>query len=153
MMKNKFSFFVRVYGSAAIIPTGTTSDTVSVPTMPRIEHDRSPAPLAIDFDSLGRELEQWPNLYFEWDGSFVWVSPQRLADGSPAWQVDGMLYDHAGALQYVELKGHCPMDAWRKLISAMGLATNSQPPIIHDVSNDRWLDIPTFEQIFIIESK
>ncbi len=153
MMQNEFSFFVRVYGSAAIIPNGTTSDTGSVPAVLRIEQDRSPSPLAIDFDSLGRELEHWPNLYFEWDGSFVWVSPQRLADGSPAWQVDGMLYDHAGALQYVELKGHCPMDAWRELISAMGLTANTQQAIIHDVANDRWLDLPTFEQIFIIETK
>jgi hypothetical protein len=146
MTQSDFSFFVRVYGRASSVTNDQrVSSQPSALNSLGSHFEGSLAPLPVDFDSLGRELERWPNLYFEWDGSFVWVSQDRLADGSPAWQVDGMLYDHAGVLQYVELKGYCPLDAWCELTKAMGITATAQQAMIHDVANDRWLDQTTFE--------
>jgi hypothetical protein len=112
----------------------------------------------MSMDIVGQELERWPNLYFEWDGSFVWVSSQRDATGNPRWQIDGMLYDLAGSLQYVELKGFCPIDEWNRFRTVLGLGDSdsveddkaasspgSYPHLIHDVQQNRWLDLATFE--------
>src|SRR4051812_40193066 len=42
-------------------------------------------PLAVTFEQVAAALEVLPRMFFEPDGSFVWVSP----DGEPHWQLDG----------------------------------------------------------------
>lgn len=64
-------------------------------------------PLTSRFDEIAESLTQLPRLYFEPDGSLVWVGPD--------WQIDGMLYDRDGVLQYADLKGHASHDRWREL--------------------------------------
>lgn len=61
-------------------------------------------PLGVSFEDAAETLETFPRMYFEPDGSFVWVSP---SDAEAAWQVDGNLYDRAGSLIAIELKGTC----------------------------------------------
>lgn len=74
-------------------------------------------PLAVSFEQLAQQLESWPRLFFEPDGSFVWVGQ---ADNGRRWQLEGYLYDHAGRLQFIELKGECPRAAVEQMLRACG---------------------------------
>ena len=58
------------------------------------------SPLGVSFESVGEQLASQPRCFFEPDGSFTWPGE---TDGV-AWQIDGMLFDLAGAIRYVELK-------------------------------------------------
>lgn len=89
------------------------------------------APFATSFEEAGQRLESLARLYFEMDGSFVWVG-----DAPVPWQLDGMLYDHAGRLQRVELKGCCPLNNWRELLNALGV--DSRGVVAHHVDAQRW---------------
>lgn len=65
-------------------------------------------PLTSRFEEVAERLSDLPRLFFEPDGSLVWVG----AD----WQIDGMLYDRGGILQYADLKGSAQRQPWRRLI-------------------------------------
>jgi hypothetical protein len=65
-------------------------------------------PLASRFEDVSDRLSQVDRLHMELDGSFVWVGPN--------WQLDGMIYDHADRIRYIDLKGHCPHQPWQTLI-------------------------------------
>jgi hypothetical protein len=60
-------------------------------------------------------VSRWPGMYFEMDGSFVWV---RESDDS-RWQIDGMLYDRNDAIEYLDLKGTATGDLWLELFNAI----------------------------------
>ena len=62
-------------------------------------------------------LERLPRMIFEPDGSFV-VSGDD-ADGR-RWQVDGHLFDFAGRLHRMELRGECPPAAFDELLKCVG---------------------------------
>jgi hypothetical protein len=78
-------------------------------------------PFAASFEQAGEALANLPRLFFEPDGSFVWVS----ARGEAAWQVDGNLFDRAGRLQFVDLKGSCPAEEFDRLLGAFGWPTTT----------------------------
>ena len=63
------------------------------------------------FESLAEKLGNMPGMVFEMDGSFVWVD----RDFTPASQMDGMVYDRLGKLEYVEIKGACNAQQWHTL--------------------------------------
>ena len=73
-------------------------------------------PFAVSFEEAGAALSNLERLFFEPDGSFVWASPR---DGAH-WQIDGNLFDRAGWLLFVDLKGSCPGDQLDRLLSAFG---------------------------------
>lgn len=78
----------------------------------------SPAELLpITFERAAEELARWPRLFFEPDGSFVWVAPTGT---SPRWQVDGQLWDAGAGLADVELHGDCPAEAFDQLAELFG---------------------------------
>lgn len=74
--------------------------------------DRQPLP--VSFEAAEARLTALEQLYFEPDGSFLWRGRQPTV-----WQIDGMLYDAAGRLQYIDLRGHCPQPQWRRLLDAL----------------------------------
>jgi hypothetical protein len=74
-----------------------------------------PAMFGRTFEEATEALGRLPRMFAEPDGSFVWV-----ASHEPAWQIDGVLYDGAGRLWYVELKGCCPQDAFDQLLLTLG---------------------------------
>lgn len=74
------------------------------------------APFDRSFEAVGEALTGLDRMYLEPDGSFVWVS----SAGEPPWQLDGVLYDRAGRLLYVELKGRCPHGPFEQLLAALG---------------------------------
>jgi hypothetical protein len=72
----------------------------------------SPAGFVVSFEAAAESLEKLDRLFIEPDGSFVWAGE--------GWQVDGSLYDRDGRLQYVELKGALPVEAFDRLLAALG---------------------------------
>ncbi len=67
------------------------------------------------FERLADQLATIPGMFFEMDGSFVWV------DHHPAqlYQMDGMVYDRADKIEYVEIKGACSVRQWQTLCQAL----------------------------------
>lgn len=65
-------------------------------------------PIPITFEQLAERLSNVERIYFEMDGSFVWTGESDLG----RWQLDGMVYDAAGSVQYIDLKGWCPWSVW-----------------------------------------
>lgn len=74
-------------------------------------------PLAVTFEEAADRLGTLSRLFFEPDGSFVWVG--QSTGGGAAWQIDGLLLDGGRALQYVELKGMCAAATWDELLRAL----------------------------------
>lgn len=69
-------------------------------------------PLSSSFDDAAERLSAIDRLYFEMDGSFVWTGTA----GENRWQLDGMIYDRGGRIQYVDVKGNCPRQVWHQLL-------------------------------------
>ncbi len=67
------------------------------------------------FEKLAERLGEMPGMYFEMDGSFVWVDHGSV----PPSQMDGMVYDLNGRLEYVEIKGACSARQWIILCSVV----------------------------------
>jgi hypothetical protein len=88
---------------------------VNIHALPRAGPGQSPSLFARTFEEVSDSLAALPRMFVEPDGSFVWV-----ASSGPAWQLDGVLYDGAGRLWYVELKGRCPQEEFDRLLSALG---------------------------------
>jgi hypothetical protein len=78
-------------------------------------------PFAVSFEEAGAALSQLERLFFEPDGSFVWTS----ASEDLKWQVDGNLFDRAGRLLFVDLKGTCPDNQFDRLLSTFGWPTTA----------------------------
>lgn len=72
-------------------------------------------PLAVTFESAAAALEGLPRMYFEPDGSFVWVS----SAGETPWQLEGQLQDRGQCLDHVEIKGTCAPAAFAGLLQAL----------------------------------
>ena len=88
----------------------------------------SPTLFARTFEQVSESLAALPRMFVEPDGAFVWV-----ASSGPAWQLDGVLYDGAGQLWYVELKGRCPQSEFDQLLSALGWP---QTPVVFQLVRD-----------------
>ncbi len=98
-------------------------------------------PLTANFDDLAERLPQIPRLFFELDGSLVWTGPD--------WQVDAMIYDRGGVVQYVDIKGRCPRSRWRELVGWLTDDSRNDPtPSVSILSlPDRLLhDLQSFEE-------
>ena len=67
------------------------------------------------FENLVALLANIPGLIFEMDGSFVWVDHQSAR----ACQMDGMVYDRQGGIEYIEIKGACSPHQWNTLCQAI----------------------------------
>jgi hypothetical protein len=113
-----YSFFVSLHARpegaaphAQLERAGQTFPTLAIENEPL-----GRTPLEVTFELAAERLAKLQRMYCEPDGSFVWVSSQ----GQPAWQVDGNLYDHAGRLLFVDLKGSCPAEEFDRLLVVFG---------------------------------
>ena len=70
-------------------------------------------PISTTFEDVEHRLASLERLYFEPDGSFVWSSQGGQE------QIFGMVYDAAGQVQYVELRGNCRRTSWQGLLEAL----------------------------------
>ncbi|WP_147274289.1 hypothetical protein [Bremerella cremea] len=73
--------------------------------------------MGASFEAAQSYLNKLPRMYFEPDGSFVWVG--ETGDVAP-WQVDGVAYDRNGRLHSVEMRGQCPERNFDTLLSGFG---------------------------------
>ncbi len=115
----------------------------------RVYGNRHGGPLSVSFEEVAEQLQAMPQLYFEMDGSFVWVGRDETSPTSSRWQIDGMLYDAFGKIQYVELKGECPVESWKQLQAVFRGRDLSHPSAslwIQFVERDEWMDELGFEQ-------
>jgi len=71
--------------------------------------------LSQTMESFAETVSRWPGMYFEMDGSFVWV---RESDDSRS-QIDGMLYDRNDSIEYLDLKGIATGERWLELFNAI----------------------------------
>lgn len=106
---------------------------------------------------LGRSLEQvvdpmtaLDGLFFEWDGSLTW------ANQSEGWQIDGMVYDNATEIQYVDLHGRVDQpqnaiylrDRLRELFGTWG---ESAELMLLRLPERRWQNLQDFEKELLSE--
>ncbi len=83
--------------------------------------------MAVSFEEVEQSMSQLPRMFFEMDGSFVWRgqygrvqhinSSER--DVEQSWQIDGMVYDVAGRVSRVELKGDCQLEQFQELVERL----------------------------------
>ncbi|HVX15856.1 MAG TPA: hypothetical protein VHC22_32030 [Pirellulales bacterium] len=112
---------------------------VQIHAQPVAGDDRRPALFARTFEEVSARLAALPRMFVEPDGAFVWVA----ADG-PTWQLDGVLYDGAGRLWYVELKGRSPQKEFEEFLSALGWP---QTPVVFQLVREALLlDEPEFRR-------
>ncbi len=74
-------------------------------------------PMTVSFEQTEEALNNFPNLFIEPDGSFVWVAS---AEDSVSWQIDGMLYDRDDRMLFAEIKGSCPETEFDRLLKTLG---------------------------------
>ncbi len=98
-------------------------------------------PLRCTFEEVAAALERLPRMYFEPDGSFVWVSD----DPALAWQLDGQLQDRGECLDHVEIKGTCSQAAFEMLLNL--LRRGNDRLVIHQLPEDRFIDEATAAQL------
>lgn len=99
-------------------------------------------PLSVTFEQVAERLSALPRMFFEPDGSFVWVS-----NAPPSWQLDGQLQDRGPALDYVELKGVCPAADWERLLATLGWP--EQKLLFQLVREGIFLDEPALRQLLL----
>ena len=71
---------------------------------------------SMTLESFADQVSDWPGLYFEMDGSFVWAAREGETNIG---QIDGMIYDRDNAIEYLDLKGSAPRFAWEKLLGVL----------------------------------
>jgi hypothetical protein len=85
------------------------------------------------FEGLAAALSNLPGMFFEMDGSFVWVDHQS----HPPRQMDAMVYDRDGRLEYVDVKGDCNLEQWQALCHAIcNLDISEDTRMVDDLSID-----------------
>ena len=101
-------------------------------------------PLGVTFEQVAERLSTLPRMFFEPDGSFVWVSSAQ-----PRWQLDGQLQDRGPALDYVELKGTCAAAEWEKFLTTLGWP--GKKLLFQLVRAGIFLDEPALRQLLLVD--
>jgi hypothetical protein len=78
-------------------------------------HPHSDVRIPQSFEGLVEAIGSLPGMYFEMDGSLVWVDHYS----NPPAQMDAMVYDRDGRIQYIEVKGDFNERQWRGLCQAV----------------------------------
>lgn len=107
--------------------------------------------LTQSMESFAETVSRWPGMYFEMDGSFVWV---RESDDSRC-QIDGMLYDRNDSIEYLDLKGTATGNLWLELFNAilgktpecLNLEEMDENLRVHTVSHGEYKTIRQFLQM------
>jgi hypothetical protein len=113
-----YTFYTSVHARPPGAAAGPTIELAGrrVQTLAVSPDEVAATPMSVTFEQVRARLDALERLYSEPDGSFVWVSAQ----GEPAWQVDGNLFDRSERLQFVDLKGTCPVEQFDRLLAALG---------------------------------
>lgn len=98
-------------------------------------------PLSVSFEAVAVALEGLPRMFFEPDGSFVWVSD----DSQMTWQLDGQLQDQGASLDHVEIKGTCSHDSFRAFLRTLRLG--DERLVFQLVAERRFVDEATAQRL------
>jgi hypothetical protein len=117
-MLTMYRFQTSVHALPTLCGPGPTIERAGrqIATLAVAGADLSGASFDCSFEEAVARLGELERLFVEPDGSFVWVSDRK----DRPWQVDGMVYDRNERVQFVELKGGCPADAFDRLLAAFG---------------------------------
>jgi hypothetical protein len=96
---------------------------------------------AITFEQALDQLQPLDRMFIELDGSFVWRDqwPDASKVLKANWQLDGMIYDQAGRIQRLEVKGDAPLAVWEELFAVFGWP--QQPLLAQLVDHQSWIDL------------
>lgn len=93
------------------------------------------------FEGFIESVNLWEGMFAEPDGSWVWV----FFEDSKRYQLDGMLYDRAGVIEYIEIKGQTTKEAWERICNLLlSDFQRSSPDAIaehlrvHDIEQQCW---------------
>lgn len=107
-----FRIVIKALPDAAVAVQNTTVAGVATGSL-TVPAEFQATPLGVSFERAAEMLETFPRMHVEPDGSFVWVSS---TDEKTGWQVDGNLYDRAGSLVSIDLKGTCHRTQFAQLL-------------------------------------
>lgn len=93
------------------------------------------------FEAAAQSLECLPRMYFEPDGSFVWV-----VEDQERFQLDGSLYDDGVSLLNVDLKGTCNHEMLNQFLDCV---RNREDLLFQLVQHGTYLNECTFRNHFI----
>lgn len=102
-------------------------------------------PLSVSFEAVAVALETLPRMFFEPDGSFLWVSD----DAQAPWQLDGQLQDQGASLDHVEIKGTCSLESFRAFLQT--LRGNNEQLVFQLVAERRFVDEATAQRLIAPE--
>lgn len=113
----RYAFHVSVHMRPHVVPPTVTvaldgAEYVAMSVEPRTLRE----PFLVSFEEAIDALAELERMFVEPDGSFCWVS----TDSAWRWQLDGNLYDRAGRVLLVDLKGCCPQSHFDRLLAALG---------------------------------
>lgn len=72
---------------------------------------------SVTFEQFAESVSNWPGMYFEMDGSFVWSIVSDPNQGRA--QIDGMVYDRDDRIEYLDLKGNARPEDWLALFGVL----------------------------------
>ncbi|OYP34948.1 hypothetical protein [Rhodopirellula sp. MGV] len=119
------TFHIHVYGPVA---EGIADETLSGRQLP----------IPTTFEAAMDRLEQLSALT-EPDGSIAWSGPDH--------QLVGMIYDAAGQIQYLELRGHGSPTHWRTLIQSISGFAKIDRFSIMILPLRQWKNFQSFESL------
>jgi len=97
--------------------------------------------MAQSFEGFIEGVSAWDGMYAELDGSFVWVFQEE----NRRYQLDGMVYDRSGVIEYVELKGRATKDSWGRICNLLIADFQRTSPDafvqhlrVHDIEQQCW---------------
>lgn len=137
-------FHVVLEASPEDIPTssnfielcGNTVPTLLIPQQGETRFQRS-------FEEVAEEVSALPRMYFELDGSFVWVVETQ----GQRYQLDGSLYDDGVKLLNVDLKGICDEETLETFLRCLGWP--NQEIVFQLVQRGVYLTEESFRRCFI----
>lgn len=98
-------------------------------------------PLPASFDQMMQRFDAaFPNAYSEPDGSIAWASKQH--------QIVGTIYDFAGQVQYVELRGRGELEKVRALVETLCGTTQIEALTVMVLPERQWKNFQDFEKTF-----
>ena len=96
---------------------------------------------AQSFEGFLEAIGSWEGMYAELDGSWVWVFHEE----DHRYQLDGMVYDRSGGIEYVEIKGQATQKAWSRICNALIADFQRTSPDafaqhlrVHDIEQQCW---------------
>lgn len=102
-------------------------------------------PIGSSFEEAAERLAGFERLYFEPDGSFVWSGSLSHE------QLDGMVYDAAEQIRYVDLQGACSLGTWRRVLEAICPGLSRSATVLR-IPDREWNDLQAFEEVTFCET-